>query len=231
MSLRQISSSELLQFGKIIEPETEQQLLPVIVADGAVIVTEGLRAIRMQGYANREAVDKTFATGLVTFYSRSQRGLWTKGETSGNVLQVRAVYTDCDADSLLVDAMPIGPTCHTGMASCFEVAKSDTANEPQVNMAGYLGSLETIASRYDSLQAGEAATTYTQKLLVDQNARVKKLGTEAVELVREECRPDFNQDAFIGEAADLVYAAEVMVAARGIPFAAVLNELAERDKN
>lgn len=120
--LRQISSPDQLVYGKICEPETGEALLPVIVVEAAALITDGLAAVRMQGYANYEAVQKTFDTGLVTFWSRSQRGLWTKGETSGNILGLVAAYTDCDADSLLIDARPVGPTCHTGAGSCFEVA-------------------------------------------------------------------------------------------------------------
>lgn len=119
--LRQITSPDQLVYGKICEPETGEALLPVIVVDAVALAAEGLAAIRMQGYANYEAVEKTFETGAVTFWSRSQKGLWTKGETSGNILQLRGAYTDCDADSLLLDACPVGPTCHTGARSCFEV--------------------------------------------------------------------------------------------------------------
>lgn len=119
--LRQITSPDQLVYGKICEPETGEALLPVIVVDAAVLATEGLAAIRMQGYANYEAVEKIFETSTVTFWSRSQKGLWTKGETSGNILQLRGAYTDCDADSLLLDACPVGPTCHTDARSCFEM--------------------------------------------------------------------------------------------------------------
>lgn len=120
--LRQITAADQLVYGKICEPGSDQKLLPVIVVEAAALATDGLAAIRMQGYANYEAVEKTFATGAVTFWSRSQQGLWTKGEASGNTLRLIAAYTDCDADSLLIDAQPVGPTCHTGARSCFEVA-------------------------------------------------------------------------------------------------------------
>lgn len=118
-NLRQIYRADELTYGKISVPGSEEQLLPVLVVEAKLLATEGLAAIRMQGFANQEAVEKTFDTGLVTFWSRSQGGLWTKGETSGNTLQLNAAYTDCDADSLLVDVLANGPTCHTGAGSCF----------------------------------------------------------------------------------------------------------------
>lgn len=102
------------------------------------------------------------------------------------------------------------------------------ANE--VNITGYLGSLDTIAGRMVRLDAGEVPETYTQRLLADQNKRIQKLGSETVEIVREECRPDFSEERFVGEAADVMYALEVMVTARGLSFGAVLNELARRNE-
>lgn len=118
--LRQIYDVSQLRFGTIEAPGVDEAIIPQIVVDSDRLATDGLNAILMQGYANRQAVEKSFATGLVTFWSRSQRGLWVKGETSGNILRLRAVYTDCDYDSLLIDAEPAGPTCHTGNSSCFE---------------------------------------------------------------------------------------------------------------
>lgn len=96
-------------------------------------------------------------------------------------------------------------------------------------MTAYSRSLEVIEGRAKGLAAGKTPDTYTERLLADQNERVKKLGSETVELVREECRPDFDPNRFIGEAADLVYAVEVLVAARGLSFALVLDELACRN--
>lgn len=101
---------------------------------------------------------------------------------------------------------------------------------PLLDVTGYLASLATIVARAAALQSGQAAESYTQQLLADQNKRIKKLGTETVELVREECRPDFDAERFLSEAADLVYSTEVMVAARGLPFVSVLNELVRRNK-
>lgn len=119
-NFRLVTAADQLVYGKIIEPETGELLLPVIVVDSQTMALEGIAAIRMQGYANYAAVEQTFETGLVTFWSRSKKGLWVKGMSSGNTLSLRAAYTDCDADSLLVDAAPAGPTCHTGAQSCFQ---------------------------------------------------------------------------------------------------------------
>jgi phosphoribosyl-AMP cyclohydrolase / phosphoribosyl-ATP pyrophosphohydrolase len=101
-----------------------------IVVDGEMLATQGISAIRMQGYMDKEAIELTMQDAIVTFYSRSRQELWHKGETSGNLLKVRdayegseavglAIYVDCDGDSLVIDAQPIGPTCHTGASSCF----------------------------------------------------------------------------------------------------------------
>ncbi len=97
-------------------------------------------------------------------------------------------------------------------------------------LSRYAASLETIAGRCSGLQAGKVPETYTEKLLADQNARVKKIGSEAVELVREECRPDFDPERFVGEAADMVYAVTVALGARGLSMMAVYDELARRNE-
>lgn len=229
---REVTSAEDLVFGKIVEPETGEPLIPVIVVDGSRLAFDGLSAIRMQGWANQEAVDVTFQTQLVTFYSRSRGGLWTKGETSGDFLRLKAAYTDCDADSLLIDAEPEGPTCHTGADSCFLLPGGGSAvEEVRADFPGYADSLATITERADRLAAGEPAKTYTQKLLADQNRRVQKLGSEMVELVREECRPDFDENRFVGEGADLLYGLEVVFAARNVPFARVINEQVRRNRS
>lgn len=117
--LRQITQAAELVYGKIMDI-TGERLIPVLAVDSAALATDGLAAFRMQAFANEAAVEKTFETGKATFYSRTRQGLWTKGEESGNLLIVRAAFTDCDFDSLLLDVDPQGPTCHTGASSCFE---------------------------------------------------------------------------------------------------------------
>lgn len=120
-ALRQLDDSSMLNFDKIACVNSGELLVPVIVVDQAQLSANGLAAIRMLGYANRQDVDETRRTGLATFFSRSQGGLWTKGGTSGNTLEVISAYTDCDADVILFDVAARGPTCHTGASSCFEV--------------------------------------------------------------------------------------------------------------
>ncbi len=99
----------------------------------------------------------------------------------------------------------------------------------ELDLDGYLASLETIAERAEGIRAGKEPATYTEELLADQNKRLQKLGSETIELAREECRPDFDEGRFRGEAADVVYAVEVICAARGVAFVTVLNELARRN--
>ncbi len=234
--LRELVSADRLDYDKLIDPASGEGIVPVTCVDSFRLATEGLMAFRMQGFANEEAVAMTLGIGKATFFSRERQQLWTKGEESGNFLLVRAAYTDCDADSLLLDVDAQGPSCHTGAETCF--VDPDAGGEPAiaevsavpVDVPGYLASLATLEERAARLRVGEPPATYTQELMADQNKRVKKLGSESAELVREECRPDFDPERLLGEAADLTYAVEVMVSSRGLPFASVLNELARRNR-
>jgi phosphoribosyl-ATP pyrophosphohydrolase/phosphoribosyl-AMP cyclohydrolase len=121
-----------LRFDKLIDPKSGEGLIVATVVDVPRLAIDGLAAIRMQGYMNRAAIDRTITDGFITFFSRTTGRLWQKGETSGNYLRIRSeyanaiytgsgIYVDCDGDSLLIDAEPVGPTCHTGSQSCFEV--------------------------------------------------------------------------------------------------------------
>lgn len=127
-----ISTNEQLCFDKLIDPKSGEGLIVATVVDVPRLAIDSLAAIRMQGYMNRAALDLTVSDGLVTFFSRTTGELWRKGETSGNYLRIRGeyndqlyisggLYVDCDGDSLLIDAEPTGPTCHTGSQSCFEL--------------------------------------------------------------------------------------------------------------
>ena len=147
--------------------------------------------VLMLGYMNQEAFDKTQAEGKVTFYSRSKNRLWTKGEESGNFLFLKEIAVDCDNDTLLIKAMPQGPTCHTGSTSCF---KEETAK-------GFIYKLEnTIEQRI----ADGDNKSYTSSLFKrGVNKVAQKVGEEAVELVIE--AKDDNLDLFTNEAADLLY--------------------------
>lgn len=118
--LRPISDAAELNYDNLVDPVSGEGIVPVACIDASKLDTEGLAAYRMQAYATRFAMAQTFGTGIATFWSRSRQGLWVKGAESGNFLIVRAAFTDCDADSVLLDVEPIGPSCHTGANSCFE---------------------------------------------------------------------------------------------------------------
>jgi phosphoribosyl-ATP pyrophosphohydrolase/phosphoribosyl-AMP cyclohydrolase len=147
--------------------------------------------VLMLGYMNEEAFAKTQSEGKVTFFSRSKNRLWTKGETSGNFLFVKDILIDCDNDTILIKADPMGPTCHTGSTTCFS---EETAK-------GFLYELQqTIAQRIDE----NDVDSYTNKLFRKGiNKVAQKVGEEAVELVIE--AKDDNEDLFKNEAADLLY--------------------------
>jgi phosphoribosyl-AMP cyclohydrolase / phosphoribosyl-ATP pyrophosphohydrolase len=147
--------------------------------------------VLMLGYMNENAFEKTRAEGKVTFFSRSKNRLWTKGETSGNFLLVKEILVDCDNDTVLIKADPVGPTCHTGSTTCFN----------EVTSKGFLYELQqTIAQRIDD----NDQNSYTNKLYRKGiNKVAQKVGEEAVELVIE--AKDDNDDLFKNEAADLLY--------------------------
>lgn len=162
-------------------------------------------AVLMVARADREAMERTLATGEMHYHSRT-RGLWHKGATSGNVQRVVSLTPDCDNDAVLARVIPAGPACHTGMVSCF--------GEP--GRAGDVvgGLQQTIAARQAALAHGEPATSYTQKLLSDRNLRLKKLGEEALELAVACADQDHARAA--EEGADLVYHTMVALAAIGV---------------
>ncbi|CAH1000668.1 Histidine biosynthesis bifunctional protein HisIE [Neolewinella maritima] len=183
-------------------------LLPAIVQDART------RVVLMQGYVNREALDQTLASKQVTFYSRSKQRLWTKGESSGNVLRLVRIDADCDRDALLIQAHPTGPVCHTGADTCW-----DAKNEGE-----FLDHLErTIQDRRDH----PSASSYTTSLLRRGiNKVAQKVGEEAVELVIE--AKDDDKDLFLGEAADLMYHYLVLLAAKGYTLEEVRDVLRSR---
>ena len=182
-------------------------LLPAVVQDA-----DSLRVL-MLGYMDRQALQVTCGTGQVTFFSRSRNRLWTKGETSGNTLGLVAIETDCDADSLLVRARPQGPTCHLGRDSCFADAPGD--------VVAALDAL--VASRVDA----PADASYTARLFAGGVRRIaQKVGEEGVETALAAVAQD--DDALLGEAADLVYHLVVLLRARGLGWADVQRVLAAR---
>lgn len=190
--------------------KTGDGLLPVIVQDATTL------KVLMLGYMNREAFEKTVAEGKVTFWSRGRQCLWTKGETSGNFLHVVNMYPDCDADTLLIQARPDGPTCHRGTTACFDTPEEE----------GFVRSLSAlIRKRHREMPEG----SYTTKLFVKGPKVIgKKVGEEAVEAVIEAV--DGNRDRFIYEASDLVYHLLVLLESQGVSVQDLEKELALRHK-
>ncbi|NII10338.1 bifunctional phosphoribosyl-AMP cyclohydrolase/phosphoribosyl-ATP diphosphatase HisIE [Oleiagrimonas sp. C23AA] len=185
-------------------------LLPVIVQhwrDGRVL---------MLGYMNELALQTTLEKGQVTFFSRSKGRLWTKGETSGNVLKLKAVRGDCDADTLLVLADPVGPTCHTGSDSCFgDDIAADTA---------FIGQLDALIEQRESERP---EGSYTTRLFEGGVRRIaQKVGEEGVESALAGVAQD--DQALIGEASDLVYHLLVLMRARGLGLADISRCLKQR---
>jgi len=172
--------------------------------------------VLMLGYMDEAALARTRASGLVTFFSRSKQRLWTKGEISGDSLTLIDIRLDCDADTFLVRAMPAGPTCHTGTSSCF----GDDVKPP----LGFLAELDAlVASRHAERPDG----SYTTKLFEGGIRRMaQKVGEEGVEAALAAVAED--DDALIGEAADLVFHLMVVLRARGIGFDAITAKLAAR---
>ena len=184
--------------------------LPAIVQDrrsGRVL---------MVGYMDREALEATFRTGLATFFSRSKGRLWQKGETSGHHLSVEAVFADCDEDSLLVLAVPNGPTCHTGTASCF--------GDDAVGGPGWLAELSAIV--HERARSGDEAS-YTRRLLGEGVGRIaQKVGEEGLEVaLAAVSRP---VDECVGELADLLYHLTVLMESLGIGWDDVMTTLKAR---
>jgi phosphoribosyl-ATP pyrophosphohydrolase/phosphoribosyl-AMP cyclohydrolase len=196
----------------IIDFEKGGGLVPAIVQDADTL------QVLMLGYMNEAALAKTQETGLVTFHSRSRDALWTKGETSGNTLSLVSVEVDCDADTLLVKARPAGPTCHEGTVSCF--------GDEGATGVGFLGYLDGLIRERKQADASES---YTARLL--QGPLVKaaqKVGEEGVETALAAVAE--SDEAFRGEAADLIYHLLVLLAAKDIPFGNVIAKLQARHK-
>lgn len=182
-------------------------LLPAVVQDAVN------HRVLMLGYMDRAALQVTLESGRATFYSRSRKQLWSKGEVSGHVLQVVEVRTDCDQDTLLLTANPVGPTCHLQRISCFAGAPADLLAE--------LDAL--IAQRWSQRPEG----SYTSQLF-DRGVRsiAQKVGEEAVETALAAVSQD--DSALLGEAADLLFHLQVLLRARGLGWADVVQVLGQR---
>jgi len=199
-----VESAALLDWAKM------DGLLPAVVQDAATL------QLLMLGYMNAEALRRTLESGQVTFYSRSKDRLWTKGETSGNYLRLRAVFADCDNDALLVRADPDGPTCHLGTDSCF------TAEGP--DGVGWLAGLAQIVH---ARAGADSDSSYTARLMKEGISRIaQKIGEEGVELALAGVSGD--KDACVSEAADLIYHLTVLMEVRGFGWDDVTAKLRER---
>lgn len=189
----------------------EKGLIPAIVQDANTGV------VLMQAYMNRESLEETLKSGKVCFFSRSRQKLWTKGEESGNFLSLKMILADCDNDSLLVKAVPAGPTCHTGTDTCWGEVNRE---------ADFLFFLQRyLQKRKDD----SPEISYTARLIQKGiNKVAQKVGEEAVELVIE--AKDDNEDLFLNEAADLMYHYIVLLIAKGYGLEDVIKVLEGRHK-
>lgn len=188
-------------------------LVPAIIQDVST------NKVLMLGYMNSESLKKTIETKLVTFFSRTKQRLWTKGEESGNVLNLIDIKLDCDSDSLLIKVNPVGPTCHKGSDTCW--------NETNEASFGFISKLEdTIASRIESK---ESETSYVASLFAKGiNKVAQKVGEEAVEVVIE--AKDDNDDLFLEESADLLFHYLMLLQAKGFKLNNVVSVLKNRQK-
>ena len=188
-------------------------LVPVIIQDATT------RNVLMLGYMSEEALKVTKDTKKVTFYSRTKNRLWTKGEESGNFLNLVDIKLDCDNDTLLIQVNPIGPTCHKGTDTCW--AETNDEN------FGFISKLEhTIESR---VKAGNAEKSYVASLFASGiNKVAQKVGEEAVEVVIEAM--DNNDELFLNESADLLFHYLMLLQAKGFKLEDVVNILKGREK-
>jgi phosphoribosyl-ATP pyrophosphohydrolase/phosphoribosyl-AMP cyclohydrolase len=186
-------------------------LIPAIIQDATT------KNVLMLGYMNEEALKKTQDTKLVTFFSRTKSRLWTKGEESGNVLNLVDIKLDCDNDTLLITVNPKGPTCHKGSDTCW--------NEANTESYGFLTKLEnTIQSR---VEAGNKEQSYVASLFAKGiNKVAQKVGEEAVEVVIE--AKDNNNDLFLNESADLLFHYLMLLQAKGFELSDVISVLKDR---
>jgi phosphoribosyl-ATP pyrophosphohydrolase/phosphoribosyl-AMP cyclohydrolase len=181
----------------------------------AIIQDYDTQKVLMLGFMNEEALQKTKATGKVTFYSRSKKRLWTKGEESGNFLELKSITVDCDNDTLLVKVHPIGPVCHTGADTCWsEKNHSD-------NFLFYLEEIITLR-RKASVDESYVARLFAKGI----NKIAQKVGEEAVEVVIE--AKDNSEELFLNESADLLFHYLVLLNAKGYKLQDVISVLQKR---
>ncbi len=187
-------------------------LVPAIIQDNVT------RKVLMLGFMNKEAYDKTVETGKVTFWSRTRNCLWTKGETSGNFLNVKEILLDCDKDTLLIKARPEGPVCHTGADTCW-----NEQNSVDLNFLSYLQ--DFIDRRFKEMPEGSYTTSLFKSGV---NRMAQKVGEEAVETVIE--ATNGTDDRLIYEASDLIYHLIVLLTSKGHRIEELAAELVKRHK-
>lgn len=184
-------------------------LVPAIIQDAKT------RKVLMLGFMNAESFELTESSGKVTFYSRSRQTIWTKGETSGNFLEVVEILNDCDEDTILIKANPVGAVCHTGADTCFD---------EQNTSENFLFELEKVILDRKNNPSEDSITS--KMFAKGINKIAQKVGEEAVELVIE--AKDDNIDLFKNEAADLLYRMLILFAAKDVKLESVLDVLRER---
>lgn len=196
-----------------IDIKSSHGLIPAIIQDSET------KNVLMLGYMNEESIKKTIETQKVTFFSRSKQRLWTKGEESGNFLNLVSIKNDCDGDTLLIQAKPVGPTCHTGADTCWQ--------EENKENFGFISSLEnTIKTRREN---ADAEKSYVASLFEKGiNKIAQKVGEEAVEVVIE--AKDDNDELFLSESADLLFHYLILLQAKGFQLNDVVEVLKKRQK-
>ncbi len=188
-------------------------LIPAIIQDS------NTKNVLMLGYMNAEALEKTKKTGLVTFFSRSKQRLWTKGEESGNMLNLVDIKLDCDNDTLLIQASPKGPTCHKGTDTCWNASNDETY--------GFISKLEETIEDRRTKATGEKS--YVASLFEKGiNKIAQKVGEEAVEVVIE--AKDDDDNLFLNESADLLFHYLMLLQAKGFKLEDVVGILKAREK-
>ncbi|MBA4275793.1 bifunctional phosphoribosyl-AMP cyclohydrolase/phosphoribosyl-ATP diphosphatase HisIE [Flavobacterium sp.] len=196
-----------------IDIKSAHGLIPAIIQDSET------KNVLMLGYMNEESLQKTIETQKVTFFSRSKQRLWTKGEESGNFLELVDIKNDCDGDTLLIQAKPVGQTCHTGADTCWQ--------EPNNQNFGFISDLEeTIKTRRENADSQKSYVA----LLFEKgiNKIAQKVGEEAVEVVIE--AKDNNDHLFLEESADLLFHYLILLQAKGFELNDVVNVLKARQK-
>lgn len=188
-------------------------LVPAIVQDNKT------RKVLMMGFMNAEALEKTQSLGKVTFFSRSKQRLWTKGEESGNFLLLKDIKVDCDQDTLLIQAEPVGPVCHTGSDTCWNETNEESSLQ-------FLQSLEEIIEDRKQRKPDNSYVSYLFHKGINRIAQ--KVGEEAIETVIEAKDDDFEK--FNSEAADLLFHYLILLNAKGSSLTDILKVLSERHK-